>query len=45
MHLGSGVQYRIVGEGGPGAVPVEPTLEDGYIRLMQERRGAQARAA
>jgi ABC-type multidrug transport system ATPase subunit len=40
MHLGSSVQYRVVGETPPptDAQPVEPTLEDGYIWLMRERR-------
>ena len=36
LHLGHAVQYRVVGEGTPGAgaQPAEPSLEDGYIWLM-----------
>ncbi len=46
LHLGSSIQYRIVGsppEDGQ-AVPAEPSLEDGYIWLMRTRRGAGDRA-
>jgi ABC-type multidrug transport system ATPase subunit len=44
LHLGHGVQYRVIGEprGGQGAVPAEPSLEDGYVWLMRERRLPQA---
>jgi hypothetical protein len=34
------VQYRVVGEPSPliGAVPIDPSLEDGYVWLMQAQR-------
>lgn len=37
MHLHDGTQYRVLGDlsGHPQAVPAEPSLEDGYIWLMQ----------
>ena len=38
LHLAEGVQYRVVGRdasGYPGARPVQPSLEDGYVWLMQ----------
>ncbi|HLI09856.1 MAG TPA: ABC transporter ATP-binding protein [Ktedonobacteraceae bacterium] len=40
MHLGSSVQYRVVGDLSPraGAVPIEPNLEDSYVWLMREQR-------
>ena len=40
MHLGTGVQYRVVGDLSPraGAVSIEPTLEDSYVWLMREQR-------
>lgn len=40
LHLGSSAQYRVVGEPSPllGAAPTEPSLEDGYVWLMQEQR-------
>jgi ABC-type multidrug transport system ATPase subunit len=40
MHLGSSVQYRVVGRPAPSAraVPAEPSLEDGYVALMRKRR-------
>lgn len=40
MHVQNGVQYRVVGEYVEGwpAAPVEPSLEDGYIWLMQQSR-------
>ncbi len=46
MHLGTGVQYRVVGDLSPraGAVPIEPTLEDSYVWLMREQR-APAKSA
>ena len=37
LHLADGVQYRLVGEqpeGFPDAVSAVPSLEDGYVRLM-----------
>jgi ABC-2 type transport system ATP-binding protein len=40
LQLGSGVQYRVVGSP-PATAPalsVAPTLEDGYIWLMRQRR-------
>jgi ABC-2 type transport system ATP-binding protein len=46
MHLGTGVQYRVVGDLSPraGAVPIEPNLEDSYVWLMREQR-APAKSA
>ncbi len=44
QHLEEGIQYRVVGDltaGETGAVPVPPSLEDGYMALM---RGRQAGA-
>jgi ABC-type multidrug transport system ATPase subunit len=40
MQLQDGVQYRLVGErvDSHPALPVEPSLEDGYIWLMQQSR-------
>ena len=40
LHMGTSVQYRVVGELSPraGAVPAEPTLEDGYVWFMQAQR-------
>ena len=40
LNLGASVQYRVVGDlsSRAGAVPTEPTLEDGYIWLMREKR-------
>jgi ABC-type multidrug transport system ATPase subunit len=38
LHLADGVQYRLVGAwANPdgAAVPAAPSLEDGYVRLMQ----------
>ena len=38
LHLADGVQYRVVGTDVaryPGARPVQPSLEDGYVWLMQ----------
>jgi len=40
LHLADGVQYRVVGTDvarHPGAKPVQPSLEDGYVWLMRER--------
>jgi len=38
MHLGTSVQYRVVGElaSQDGAVATEPSLEDSYVWLMRE---------
>ncbi len=40
MHMGTSVQYRLVGElASPnGAVSTEPSLEDSYVWLMREKR-------
>ena len=40
LNMGTTIQYRVVGELSPraGAVPTEPSLEDGYVWLMRERR-------
>jgi ABC-2 type transport system ATP-binding protein len=38
LHLADAVQYRVVGawsDPGAGALPTPPSLEDGYVRLMQ----------
>jgi ABC-2 type transport system ATP-binding protein len=35
LHLAEGVQYRVVGPPDAGAVAAPPSLEDGYVRLMQ----------
>ena len=38
LHLAEGIQYRVVGEAietHPEAIPVQPSLEDGYIWLMR----------
>ncbi len=35
LHLQQGVQYRVLGDPGGDALPAEPTLEDGYMWLMQ----------
>ncbi|MBK8032819.1 MAG: ABC transporter ATP-binding protein [Chloroflexi bacterium] len=35
LHLQHGVQYRVLGHPGGDALPAEPTLEDGYMWLMQ----------
>jgi len=40
QHLEDGIQYRVVGDLAPGeasAVPVPPSLEDGYMALMRGR--------
>jgi ABC-type multidrug transport system ATPase subunit len=41
---GGGMQYRVVGTAPRGgqAQPAEPTLEDGYVWLMRDRRVAEA---
>ena len=40
LNMGPVVQYRVVGDLSPraGAVPIEPSLEDGYVWLMREQR-------
>ena len=40
VQIQDGVQYRVIGTPGEAskAVPVEPSLEDGYIWLMQQSR-------
>jgi ABC-type multidrug transport system ATPase subunit len=40
MHMGSSIQYRVVGElsARTGAVETAPSLEDGYVWLMREQR-------
>jgi ABC-2 type transport system ATP-binding protein len=40
LNMGTTIQYRVVGELSPraGAIPAEPSLEDGYVWLMRERR-------
>ena len=40
LHLGASVQYRVVGEPSSllGATPAEPSLEDGYVWLMQTQQ-------
>jgi ABC-type multidrug transport system ATPase subunit len=40
LPQGASVQYRVVGQPEPGqqAQPADPSLEDGYIWLMRERR-------
>ena len=40
MNMGTSMQYRVVGELSErsGAVPSEPSLEDGYVWLMREQR-------
>ena len=38
LNMGAAVQYRVVGELSPRAGAVAPTLEDGYVWLMRDRR-------
>ncbi len=40
LNMGTTIQYRVVGELSPraGAIPAEPSLEDGYVWLMREQR-------
>ena len=40
LNMGPVIQYRVVGDLSPraGAVPIEPSLEDGYVWLMREQR-------
>lgn len=47
LHLGSSVQYRAIGIPAPGApaAPADPSLEDGYVWLMRERRAPEAAVA
>lgn len=44
LHLGDSVRYRVVGEPSDheGAEEVQPSLEDGYVWLMQRRTTNQA---
>jgi ABC-2 type transport system ATP-binding protein len=44
IPIGSEIHYRVVGAlgGGLAATPAEPTLEDGYLWLMREKRDLQA---
>jgi len=44
VHTGAGVCYRVVGEpaASSGAAAAEPTLEDGYVWLMQQGGGGPA---
>ena len=44
MNMGATVQYRVVGElsSQAGAVATAPSLEDGYVWLMRERRTSPA---
>ncbi len=44
LHLGTSVQYRLVGDPPPDlrAVETSPSLEDGYVWLMQQSRAATA---
>jgi ABC-2 type transport system ATP-binding protein len=46
LHLGTSVQYRLIGEPSSliGAIPTDPSLEDGYVWLMQEQRAPVAMA-
>jgi ABC-2 type transport system ATP-binding protein len=39
LNMGATIQYRVVGALSPraGAVPAEPSLEDGYVWLMREQ--------
>ena len=47
LHLADSAQYRVVGDSSfiPGAQPVEPSLEDGYIWLMRAARAEVASVA
>lgn len=42
LNMGTTIQYRVVGKLSPraGAMPVEPSLEDGYVWLMREQRSS-----
>jgi ABC-2 type transport system ATP-binding protein len=42
MHIKDGIQYRVIGTPHPTAVTIsaEPSLEDGYLWLMQEKQNA-----
>ena len=46
LNMGASVQYRVVGDLSPraGAVPVEPSLEDGYVWLMHAHQPQAAGA-
>jgi ABC-2 type transport system ATP-binding protein len=46
LHLTDGIQVRLVGrstEGHPAAEAARPSLEDGYVWLMQEAGGSEMR--
>ena len=42
LHIKDGTQYRVIGTPQPtvAAISVEPSLEDGYLWLMQKKQGA-----
>jgi ABC-2 type transport system ATP-binding protein len=45
QHLAEGIQYRVVGEdvgAYPGAIPLPPSLEDGYVWLMHNQEARPA---
>ncbi len=44
LHLGDSVRYRVVGDlsGHEGAEQAQPSLEDGYVWLMQRRTASKA---
>ena len=46
LHLADGVQHRVVGADAsqyPHAIQLQPSLEDGYVWLMQGARTAESR--
>lgn len=47
MNMGATVQYRVVGDlaESTDATPTEPSLEDSYVWLMRDKRGAVMSAA
>lgn len=47
LHLGATVQYRVVGEPlrSLNATPADPSLEDGYVWLMQEQHASPVAVA
>ncbi|MBL8131379.1 MAG: ABC transporter ATP-binding protein [Anaerolineae bacterium] len=47
LQMHDGVHYRAVGDASryPGAVAAEPSLEDGYMWLMQDKRAGEREAA
>jgi hypothetical protein len=44
LHLGDTMEFRVVGDhhGTQRATPTVPTLEDGYVSLMQRCRAPAA---